>query len=161
MLDLEPIKKRLAEATPGPWADDCFVGDDPYDDPDAAFVNIGDTRWSPNTIDIPSGLQRKSDASLIAHAPADIAALVHEVESLRADNKEIQDHYNILEDLNATKGVIIKDLRKDVAGMRGLLKEVEWSLGNCPSCGRSNKGSSNHLPNKHAKGCKLAQALGE
>jgi hypothetical protein len=48
MLDLDPIKARLAAATPGPWVYSC------------------------------------NDAYLIANAPTDLAALVAEVERLRA-----------------------------------------------------------------------------
>ncbi len=60
MLDLEPIKARLAAATSGPWQaralGRCWVVDGPCAD--------------------------QRDADFIAHAPEDIAALVAKVEEL-------------------------------------------------------------------------------
>lgn len=61
MLDLQPIKSRLAAATPGPWR----------------FTKI---RPQPNP-----------DADLIANAPQDLAALVAEVERLRDGIKKYCD----------------------------------------------------------------------
>lgn len=67
MLDLEPIKARLAAATPGPWE----MQDEYIACPDGDFVC---------TI-VDGGTER--DAMLIANAPTDLAALVAEVEALR------------------------------------------------------------------------------
>ena len=77
MTDLNPIKARLAAATDGPWyahADDLIGG------------------WCIRTVDTPpsegpgevASFIRKEDAALIAHARADLPALVAEVEHLRA-----------------------------------------------------------------------------
>jgi hypothetical protein len=81
-LDLEPIKARLVAATPGPWRPDDefgprYVATDPYG---KGFWNVwictpgheGDGGW-----------EREEDADLACHAPADIAALIAEVERLR------------------------------------------------------------------------------
>lgn len=81
MLDLQPIKDRLAAATPDHWRWDLTItgldanGDEEWliisqDEhaPDAALVGTART---------------KEDADLITHAPADLAALVAEVERLR------------------------------------------------------------------------------
>ena len=57
-LDLEPIKERLAAATPGPW----------------------DFHIIPPEI---GGMGTGADAEFIANAPEDIAALIAEVERLR------------------------------------------------------------------------------
>ena len=85
-LDLEPIKARLAAATPGPW--------DFHVLPQSVGITVAtihseqgprETRW---TVDLPpeiGGMGTRADAEMIAHAPEDIAALVAEVEQLRAE----------------------------------------------------------------------------
>jgi hypothetical protein len=75
MIDLEAIKGRLAAATPGPW----------YVDESLRGVEA-QTHGYPVEIVAWTG---RADAVLIAHAPGDIAALVAEVERLRADNARI------------------------------------------------------------------------
>lgn len=72
MIDLEAIKARLAAATPGPWAvfNRCFV-----------VTRSGDVIVS--TQSHPYQKRMDEDLALIAHAPADIAALIAEVEQLR------------------------------------------------------------------------------
>ena len=82
-LDLEPIKERLAAATPGPWR----VWHDP--DPSKAGTAV-ETAWCYGDIEgdtelITDYLPTGADAEMIAHAPEDIAALVAEVEQLRAE----------------------------------------------------------------------------
>ena len=82
-LDLEPIKERLAAATPGPWR----VWHDP--DPSKAGTAV-ETAWCYGDIEgdtelITDYLPTGADAEMIAHAPEDIAALVAEVERLRAE----------------------------------------------------------------------------
>ena len=83
-LDLEPIKERLDEATPGPW--------DFYVLPQSAGITVAtihsehgprETCW---TVDLPpeiGGMGTEKDAEFIANAPEDIAALISEVERLR------------------------------------------------------------------------------
>ena len=83
-LDLEPIKERLAAATPGPW--------DFHVLPQSVGITVAtihseqgprETRW---TVDLPpeiGGMGTRADAEMIAHAPSDLAALVAEVEQLR------------------------------------------------------------------------------
>ena len=71
-MNLEPIKARLAAATPGPWETDeekCCV----YSVDSGAVIaeRLG------------SETSSCVDADLIAHAPTDIAELVAEVERLR------------------------------------------------------------------------------
>ncbi|SNR38899.1 hypothetical protein [Blastococcus mobilis] len=77
-VDLAPIHLRLYNASPGPWALD---PDDPstveaVDRPNLALCALSSR---------PS-LEEKANAALIAHAPADLAALVAEVERLREEN---------------------------------------------------------------------------
>jgi hypothetical protein len=82
VTDLEAIKERLAAATPGPW-----------------------TQWATHYVcdkrEKIAGPMLARDADLIAHAPEDLAALVEEVERLRAD---LNDAYNmtsgLIDDLN-------------------------------------------------------------
>ena len=76
MTDLETIKARLAAATPGPW----------YVDESLRGVEA-QTHGYPVEIVAWTG---RADAVLIAHAPGDIAALVAEVEALRAQVQELQ-----------------------------------------------------------------------
>ena len=88
-MDLEPIKKRLAAATPGPWEAqdfDNFPGDEGSAIVGAFGVGLvayalrhgssGDGWYDEEQCD--------ADATFIAHAPEDIAALVAEVERLTA-----------------------------------------------------------------------------
>jgi hypothetical protein len=81
-LDLEPIKARLAAATPGPWR----VWTDP--DPTKVRATAVETAWCHGDIEgdtelITDYLPTDADAEMIAHAPEDLAALVAEVERLR------------------------------------------------------------------------------
>jgi hypothetical protein len=78
MLDLEPIKARLAAATPGPWEAmpsknkggvDRFVGPPGCDFPVCEMFVIWE-KWG-------------DDMYLIANAPTDLVTLVEEVERLR------------------------------------------------------------------------------
>ena len=81
-LDLDPIKERLAAATPGPWR----VWHDP--DPSKVRSTAVETAWCYGDIEgdtelITDYLPTGADAEMIANAPEDIAALVAEVERLR------------------------------------------------------------------------------
>ena len=81
-LDLEPIKERLAAATPGPWR--VWHGTDPSKVRSTAV----ETAWCYGDIEgdtelITDYLPTGADAEMIANAPEDIAALVAEVERLR------------------------------------------------------------------------------
>ena len=83
-IDLDPIKERLAVATPGPWDFSVL--------PQSVGITVAtihsehgprETCW---TVDLPpeiGGMGTEKDAEFIAHAPEDIAALVAEVERLR------------------------------------------------------------------------------
>jgi hypothetical protein len=80
-LNLEPIKARLAAATPGPWRQmpsknkggvDRYVGT-PGCDP-VCEMSVIREKWG-------------EDMCLIANAPIDLAALVQEVERLRRDRE--------------------------------------------------------------------------
>lgn len=77
MLDLQPIKSRLAAATPGPWWSARGASFGTY----FAVAVVGN-----NEVRTEQGNQACSDnadADLIAHAPTDLAALVAEVERFR------------------------------------------------------------------------------
>lgn len=113
MLDLEPIKARLVAATPGPWHscpdDGCKCVMVSCDDYPVAEVTKG--KWGDDYPAVrlvgTSSLDMKAEAymeqitygeidektamanrAFIREAPADIAALVAEIEELRAHIKE-------------------------------------------------------------------------
>lgn len=76
MLDLQPIKDRLAAATPGPWTAS----------PNVQPLGVAAVAEVNTVLVLASGPLYGSpmrDASLIANAPTDLAALVAEVERLR------------------------------------------------------------------------------
>ena len=77
MLDLDPIKARLAAATPGPWR---WSRVESW----GHVAKLHDIHFLPNLASLSSTQQDQADADLIAHAPSDLAALVAEVERLRA-----------------------------------------------------------------------------
>lgn len=115
MLDLSPIKKRLAAATPAPWESDTTKNEGEYGDggPDShegfsSYQIIVEVRGKPEVlcdslnstigeIHEDSGGDEAGDwheawdetarrnFDLIANAPADLAALVAEVERLRTE----------------------------------------------------------------------------
>lgn len=77
---LNAIKARLAAATPGPWHVDRKHANVVYDVAD----NWGTQTWSASNRHYNNG-DPLTDAEFIAHAPEDIAALLAEVEHLRAE----------------------------------------------------------------------------
>lgn len=83
MLDLQPIKDRLAAATPGPWTASPNV--QPHGVAAVAEVNTVLVLSSGPLYGSPA-----QDADLIANAPTDLAALVAEVERLRKSLAETQ-----------------------------------------------------------------------
>ena len=86
MPDLQPIKDRLAVATPGPWWASKEKSFGTY----LAVAVVGCNEVLAEY----DGYRHSDDddADLIAHAPADLAALVAEVERLRG---AIQTHERI------------------------------------------------------------------
>jgi hypothetical protein len=80
MLDLEPIKARLAAATPGPWHVE------PISYPERALPEVyaGTSRVAQpcNSREVPAP-ESDFNAEFIGYAPVDIAALVEEIEQLR------------------------------------------------------------------------------
>lgn len=70
MLDLRPIKGRLAAATPGPWSLDVT-----YFQPKSIWARVGKLFSADDAT--------FADCDLIAHAPTDLASLVAEAERLR------------------------------------------------------------------------------
>ena len=81
MLDLDPIKARLARATPGQWIyrNTCEIWD-----PERPICEIEGTSVVPLDNDV-KVLPYGQDLDLIVNAPRDLAALVEEVERLRQD----------------------------------------------------------------------------
>ena len=83
-VNLAPIKERLARATPGPWR----MWQDPR--PGQEKKVAVETAWAHGDIEgdtelITDYLPTRADARFIAEAPADIEALIGEVERLRAE----------------------------------------------------------------------------
>lgn len=75
--DIEAIEERLRAATPGPWHGDHG---------EFGCVSIGDLGWvAPGPLEYGvDSEQGKADAELVAHAPADIAALLADVKRCRS-----------------------------------------------------------------------------
>ena len=86
MIDLDAIKARLAAATPGPWR--------------VSRQNIDERPGTSEVCDLVNDCwvivehndlgRYEDDADLIAHAPADIAGLVAEVERLRGEIERLR-----------------------------------------------------------------------
>jgi hypothetical protein len=83
MLDLDPIKDRLSAATPGTWH--------PVEFPAAKYVGVTAEHWDGCDMGYHVCSTEDCDpedavpnATFIAHAKADVEALVAEVERLRA-----------------------------------------------------------------------------
>jgi hypothetical protein len=144
MLNLEPIKARLAAATPGPWEMmpsknkgglDRFVGPPGCGFPVCEMFVINE-KWG-------------ADMCLIANAPADLAALVTEVERLRArleqleamealeraiwrkcilDDEDLEDD---LKSLHDRVNGLHKEATKNLDWMPG--KPIDWSRYNAES----------------------------
>ena len=76
-LYLDPIRARLAAATPGPWeVDECS---------DETTVIVAGSDLTIICSELWQGWEGTQDAALIANAPADLAALLAEVERLRTE----------------------------------------------------------------------------
>ena len=135
-MNLNLIKARLAAATPGPWgiqgaqSDYEIVGPGPSVEgwTQGPFVLEFSTWPSPRAL-------KWKDAELIAHAPGDIAALVAEVERLRARAENAEDKATRF-DLDAAgiearerEAVELVDLRAENRKLRDVL---EWVNNQCP-----------------------------
>lgn len=79
-IDLSAIKRRLAEATPGPWRTEHKFGR-PTVVKGRQRLPICETNTAP--LGEANFRREEANAALIAASPADIAALVAEVERLR------------------------------------------------------------------------------
>ena len=82
MLDLDAIKARLAAATPGPWEEEREGGGYPTGVVYGPDCTVTSCDSEPGTI------HQCTNAIFIANAPSDIAALVAEVERLKAELKQ-------------------------------------------------------------------------
>ena len=90
--EIEAIRARLASSTPGPWkASTDDAGDVVVWGPDEDWLaNVGNWARQHPGIDADAAARQfvetrdAADATLIAHAPTDLAALCDEVERLRA-----------------------------------------------------------------------------
>jgi hypothetical protein len=89
MLDLQPIKARLAKITPGKW----FIYNNQGEQPDGGWnVRVND--------EVVTRQAYRQDAEFIANASRDITALLEEVERLNAlvnAYKEIDDEFGAAE----------------------------------------------------------------
>ena len=106
MTNLEPIKARLAAATPGPWAWASAPAEGSSETPAEYVANAltGDgplfVVWVPSTEGAAGGYvltavtgdgpHASFDAEFIGHAPEDIRALLAEVKRLQAQIDEVK-----------------------------------------------------------------------
>jgi hypothetical protein len=81
VLDLDPIKARLAAATPERWHWNPIVTMRTDEGDVYLIVAYAGDQPDPTYI---GNVDRPDDAALVANAPADLAALVAEVERLRS-----------------------------------------------------------------------------
>lgn len=83
-IDLAPILERLANGTPGPWYrvpfDEC---------PDGAYTDRLVGAHNDGGVVFIADAETDADADLIAHAPADLAALAARVAELEAENARL------------------------------------------------------------------------
>ncbi len=130
-LDLEPIKERLAEATPGPWESqgfDNYPGDEGT--PIIGTSGIGlvayalrhNVHSSNNRVDWYDEEQCDKDAEFIAHAPEDIANLIKEVERLEHWKSEALEVIDGIQELGHALGL---PLGERVTGETALEKARE------------------------------------
>lgn len=89
MRDLEPIRERLNNATPGPWT--AMDYDTNPGDQGVPIIGGGEpgtmkSHLTAYTMTLNNESQSVADADLIAHAPTDLRDLIEEVERLRAEN---------------------------------------------------------------------------
>lgn len=97
--DVAAIRRRLAEASPGPWVADVEVrGDCVVRGPNGRFV--ANLQAEPHWVEFPEGWPTdrsvafdvdRRDAVFIANARTDVEALLAEVERLRASAGVSQD----------------------------------------------------------------------
>ena len=106
-LDIEPIKERLAAATPGPLGFATAPAEDSSESPAEYIANAltgyGEMYvvWDTSTEGDPDGYvltavtgdgpHASANAKLYAHAPSDLAALITEVERLRESVRKFSD----------------------------------------------------------------------
>ena len=131
-VNLDPIKARLAAATPGPWgiqgaqSDYEIVGPGP---------SVGGWTQGPFVLEFstwpsPRALKWK-DAELIAHAPSDLAALVAEVERLRARAENAEDKATRFDldragiEARERDAVELVELRAEVVRLRARAEKAE------------------------------------
>lgn len=152
-LDLDPIKERLAAATPGPWR----VWRDP--DPTRARATAVETAWCYGDIEgdtelITDYLPTDADATFIANTPSDLAALVAEVERLRVTVIVEQNRRQPWVKLAHQNSQEVKRLRGQIDAVRALHRPAHAvSSGNggtiyedpCPEC--------HGAPGVHPCGC--------
>lgn len=96
MLDLQRIKDRLQAATPDHWRwDRAITGLDANGDEE--WLIISQDEHAPDA-ELVGTARTREDADLIANAPADIAALVAEVERLRVAIYDHRELWAVLDD---------------------------------------------------------------
>ena len=94
----------MSKHTPGPWMYDSYAGEDPYDDPDCPFVEIGTTRWVPNKVDVPAAIEAGANACLMAAAP-DMLEMLEEIALEIRRGQDISEWYSgIVDTIAKAKG---------------------------------------------------------
>ena len=125
-LDLEPIKERLAAATPGPW------------DADGTEVSQHWSRPEPwltiatNEVDCMAycyggrgrGVERVEDAEFIAHAPEDIRALLAEVKRLQGELKLLR----VMPPAAEQNATLIRLLKEETAALQSEVKRLQAQI---------------------------------
>ena len=169
-LDLEPIKERLAAATPGPLGFATAPAEDSSESPAEYIANAltgnGELYvvWDTSTEGDPEGYvltavtgdgpHASANAKLYAHAPSDLAALIAEVERLRATVIVEQNRRQPWVKLAHQNAQEVKRLREQVDAVKALHRPAHavfsWNGGTiyedpCPQC--------HGAPGVHPCGC--------
>ena len=133
-LDLDPIKERLAAATPGPLGFSTAPAEGSSESPAEyvanAFTGYGEMYvvWDTSTEGNPEGYvltavtgdgpRASANAELYAHAPSDLAALISEVERLREQVEAVR---ATPEDLKASPRSYVFHNKDDAQSLADLL----------------------------------------
>lgn len=119
-IDLDAIKGRLEQATPGPW----HQGPHYRADIESRYGRVAECG-------VTRGQQAVANAAFIAHAPEDIADLLAEVERLRQERDRYENAQCVTcaKDLDAAAESTVARLREALTTLIGHARRLAPSFG--------------------------------